>query len=237
MGPWASSWAEVALSILLPRTCAHCRHDLPEPLSGPLCGPCLGALRPLAGPVCRRCGAPWEGPEACCPPCRGRLHSVDVIRAAFPYRPPLPRLVHAFKYRGLESAGRALADWLAGALPRWPELLPVDAVVPVPLHPARERERGFNQALTLARAAARAARAPLLEALRRRADTAPQWRFGRGTRSRRLEGSFAAALPVQGMSLLLVDDVCTSGGTLEACGTALREAGAAQVRAFALARG
>lgn len=209
------------------------------PLSGPLCGPCLVLLRPAwQEPLCRLCGAFWEGPEPCCPDCRRGLRSVDAVRAAFLYRPPLPRLLYSFKYGARPSVGEALGFWMAGIYPRFPELEGADALVPVPLHPSRLRERGFNQARLLARHVGKASGLPVLDALCRRADTAAQWRFSRRKREGRLQGAFRARpdVDVWERHILLIDDVCTSGGTLEGCARALREAGAASVRAYVLAR-
>ena len=239
MGVWGLELKDILLHLLLPRVCLGCREDLPLPLSGPLCGCCLGLLRPSwAEPLCRLCGALWEGPEPCCHDCRKGLRSVDAIRGAFLYRPPLPRLLHSFKYGARPSVGESLGFWMAGALARFPELEGADALVPVPLHPSRLRERGFNQALILARHVGKASGLQVLDALSRRTDTAAQWRFSRRKREGRLRGVFLAGpqAGLWGRHVLLIDDVCTSGGTLEGCARALREAGAASVRAYVLAR-
>ena len=236
---WGLGIRESALHWLWPRICLACREDLPFPLAGPLCGACLGRLRRLEGALCARCGAPWPGPEALCPDCRRGLWALDEIRAAFRYRMPLPPLLYAFKYGGRLWAGRALADWMAGAFPGRGEFGATDALVPVPLHPARERRRGFNQARILAQAVGRAGGLPVIDALRRRWNTRPQSRLARSERRGRLEGAFVPApgSDVRGLRLLLIDDVCTSGATLEACAKALRAAGAESVKAYALARG
>jgi ComF family protein len=164
---------------------------------------------------------------------------VDLVRAAFVYGGPLPRLLHAFKYEGREEAGRALADWTAQAFRRTPGFEDADALVPVPLHPSRERARGFNQALGLARALARTSGLPVRRALVRIRPTRPQWRYGRAARRQRLRDAFALAEavgPLRGRVLVLVDDVATSGGTLETCARVLRAGGARAVKAFVLAR-
>ncbi|MBI4349570.1 MAG: ComF family protein [Elusimicrobia bacterium] len=224
------------LDFLAPRTCGACREDLPPLVQGPLCGSCLAALAPLAGRLCERCSAPHRGRERLCGRCRGALFAVDAIRAGFAYRSPVRELLHAFKYRGRLDAGRALADWLGGQYRRHPELRGARAVAPVPLHPRRLRERGFNQAEVLAAAVARAAGLPLARGLIRRRATAPQWGLTRARRSMNVRDAFAWEGPPPPDSVLLVDDVCTSGGTLEACGLALQAAGAREIRAFVLAR-
>ena len=224
------------LDFLAPRTCAACRHDLPPLLEGPLCGDCLAAARPLAGALCRRCAVPDSSPGGLCRRCRSSLSDLECIRAAFPYRAPVRELLHAFKYRGRRDAGRLLAGWMAGLHRRHPDLRAAQAVVPVPLHPRRLSERGFNQAETLAAAVAAAARLPLAGGLKRVRKTAAQWGLSRRERSANLDGAFAWAGPRPARRVLLVDDVCTSGRTLECCARALREAGAEDIRAYVLAR-
>jgi len=164
---------------------------------------------------------------------------VDAIRAAFRYRTPVPALLYAFKYGGRLWAGEALADWMAGAFHRLPELAGAEALVPVPLHPARERQRGFNQARLLAERIGRASGLPVVEALRRRWNTRAQWRLPRRERRGRLDGAFVLSpdANIRERRVLLIDDVCTSGATVEACAKALRAAGAGSVKAFVLARG
>lgn len=167
------------------------------------------------------------------------MPGLDVALAAFPYRPPLPALLYAFKYEGSPSAGRALSGWLAGVAAGFPELRRAEAVVAVPLFPRKQRRRGFNQAAALAEAVARALRLPVLDALERVRDTPPQWHFSREERIKRMAESFRVknGANLKKGRLLLIDDVSTSGGTLAGCGAALRRAGAAWVGACALARG
>lgn len=194
-------------------------------------------LRPMQPPWCGRCCRPLRS-GGLCADCRDKDSSLSCLRAAFPYRPPIPRLLHEFKYQGRASVGRLLATWLAGMLPCYPELRGVDVVAPVPLHPRRLRERGFNQASVLAGGIETVYPMHVQELLERDKNTLPQWRL---TKSRRLENLREAftALPgteLDGKSILLIDDVCTTGSTLESCANALKAAGAARVCAFVLAR-
>lgn len=149
---------------------------------------------------------------------------------------PVRTAVHRLKYRD----GHALAGPLGGLLVGWWEEHPlgVDVVVPVPLHPQRLERRGYNQAALLAAVLARGVGLPLLErALVRVRNTRPQMSLGREARRANVAGAFRAVDgAVEGQRVLLVDDVCTTGATLEACADALREAGAAEVRALTLAR-
>lgn len=159
-----------------------------------------------------------------------------MTRAAFSYRGPVPPLLHAFKYRGRLDAGRLLAAWMAEGWRRYPELGVPDALVPVPLHPRREAERGFNQAEVLAEAVGAADGLPVRRLLHRSRNTPPQARQARAAREGRLAGAFRASPDAAGLRVLLIDDAMTSGETLAACAAALREAGAAQVGAFVLTR-
>jgi ComF family protein len=188
-------------------------------------------------PWCARCGRQLRIAGTCRDCGEGRRR-VDLIRAAFAYRGPLPGLVHALKYRRHRSIAKPLASWMAGALARFPELAGADAVTAVPLHPARLAERGFNQAALLADGLVSAYGRPLLETLERTANTRPQWRLGREQRAKNLRLAFRPKTDgrIAGKSFLLIDDVCTTGETLDNCAAALRAAGAVKVTAFVLAR-
>ena len=225
-------WTARLLDLLFPRTCAVCRDLLRG--DGPACRGCLRGLSPILPPYCPRCGAAATGPS--CLRCAALPERAPLTRAAFRYRGPIPPLLHAFKYRGRLDAGALLAAWLAEGFTRYPELGRPDAVVPVPLHPRREAERGFNQADLLAGALAQAAVLPVRRLLRRRRNTPPQARRARQERGGRLEGAFEACGEAAGLRLLLIDDAMTSGETLAACAAALEGAGAAQVAAFVLTR-
>jgi ComF family protein len=221
---------------LLPQTCAHCRQDLPPDWSDPLCGPCRRSLPRATPPFCLRCGEPARACGTHCRACAGRAFSCRLIRAAFLYRGPVPGLVHAFKYRGRRQAAQAAGRWMACLFHGLPELAGHDAAAPVPLHPRRLRERGYNQAAELAAPVAAAAGLPLLDLLARVKTTRPQWGLDRRSRAENLAAAFQARPLAQGRSVLLIDDVCTSGASLEECGRALLRAGARRVSAFVLAR-
>ncbi|TBR23052.1 ComF family protein [bacterium] len=235
MGWLSGDWKERVLHLLLPRTCGACGRDLPCTLQGPLCGPCLSGLELIRPPYCPRCGMAGRA-QTSCRRCASLPPATPVTRAAFRYRGPLPPLLHAFKYGGRLDAGRALGDWMAGAWRRHPELGRPDALVPVPLHPARLAERGFNQARVLAERVSSAAGAPVAELAARRRRTPPQAQRAREERLGRMSGAFRAEPSARGLRLVLVDDAMTSGETLAACASALREAGAADVKAFVLTR-
>jgi ComF family protein len=194
---------------------------------------------PLTPPLCEVCGDPlpsWRTiaiPVARCARCRRTRPRITRCRAIGAYDGPLRSIVHALKYEGRRSLAAPLAarmrergaDVLAGA----------DAVVPVPLHHSRRRERGFNQAADLARHL----KLPVLLALRRVRPTVAQVTLPAGRRHANVRRAFAAtraARLVEGKVVVLVDDVSTTGATLEACARAMQEAGVGEVRALTAAR-
>lgn len=230
---------ELALDVLLPRACAHCREDL-SPGPGPLCRKCAAAVPPPPEPACVRCAGRRAGPSPFCADCAGRRFSCRLIRAAASHRGPAASLVHAFKFRGSRPAAIAAGRRMAAALTLHPELSGFDALAAVPVHARRERERGYNQAELLAREVAAATGLPLLDALARSRPGAPSWRLGRVERRAELAGAFAprpeAAAGLRGRRVLVIDDVAATGTTFEACAEALRSAGAADAAGYAFAR-
>ncbi len=148
--------------------------------------------------------------------------------------------IHRFKYDGQHYLRHPLAQWLRAALDD-PRLLcpPIDALVPVPLHPRRKREREFNQAEVLAQMTSKECNVPVLNALERIRYTSTQTRLDRQHRMENLRGAFRIrqSSPVRNRNLLLVDDVFTTGSTVEECALVLTQAGAASVRVLTVARG
>ncbi len=161
-----------------------------------------------------------------------------MIRAAYLYKGPAVSLVHSFKFRGRRAAAVAAGDWMARRFELFPELGEFDAVVPVPLHKSRLTERGYNQADLLAGPVSEVLGVPCEGFLNRHRRTSPQWSLGRRARKENLRGAFAARArgEVAGMRILLVDDVATSGVSLEECAKALQDGGAKSVAAYVFAR-
>jgi ComF family protein len=191
--------------------------------------------------MCQRCGLPlasWRtvAADAVCPRCRRqRDQALDQARAAGPYEGALRDIIHAFKYDPRPTLAKPLAALLR-AQPDVVALLDgVDAIVPVPLHPSRQRRRGFNQAETLATALA--ADAPVVRALRRVRRTQPQADLPAAQRHRNVRDAFRLSRGlVMARCVLLVDDVSTTGATLEACAQVLKAAGVVEVRAVTVGR-
>lgn len=234
------------LSLLLPAPCLGCGDELPATgASLGLCPACRDALKSPAsagGGLCARCARPLEAAALPagweCGGCRRHPPSHDRLLAAWSYEPPLDAVVRALKFRRLDylgpHLGRALLTRLAGGLERAAD--GAVAVVPLPLHWRRRLHRGFNQAELLARPVARHLGLPLLGGLRRRRSRPAQSSLTRRRRSGNPRGAFRwwGALP-QG-PVVLVDDVVTTGATLEAAAACLKAAGVPRVVAVVAAR-
>ncbi len=227
---------DAILSIVLAPACAACDEPLEHPTDGPVCAGCWRSILPLTPPLCESCGDPlptWRAIVVRCARCRRTNPSVVRSRAIGAYDGALRAIVHSLKYDGRRSLARQLAvlmrqrgtDVLDGAA----------CVVPVPLHGSRRRQRGFNQAADLARHLG----PPVRHALRRLRATATQAGLPAARRHRNVRDAFAitrAARGLDGQIVVLVDDVSTTGATLDACARALKQAGVAEVRAITAAR-
>jgi ComF family protein len=233
------SFVDALLGVLLAPRCAACTAPLERPTLGPVCTNCWNSILPLTPPLCDCCGDPLPSwrlvslPLARCPRCRRRSRPVDRSRAIGAYEGALRSIVHALKYEGRRSLAKPL-----GALMRArgePLLIDADLAVPVPLHPIRRRERGFNQAEDLAEHVG----LPMVVALRRVRRTVAQADLPAARRHRNVKGAFAArpaSRSISGKIVVLIDDVSTTGATLDACAIALKDAGAREVRALTAAR-
>jgi predicted amidophosphoribosyltransferase len=265
----------LALSHLFEPPCAACGATLVRPLDGAVCDLCWSGIHWSTPPLCDRCGDPLPSSLASfvgghrCRPCRESEHAVTRSRAIGPYEGRLREIVHALKYDSRRSIAPRLASMMraAGA----DALEGADCVVPVPLHPRRQRARGFNQADDLARALG----LPVMPLLERTRATPPQVDLPAAERARNVRNAFALSRekwrfrlpsagcrlsayaakgrsgetspklapvaqsnggPLDGLVIVLVDDVSTTGATLEACARVLKAAGAREVRALTAAR-
>lgn len=204
---------------LLPQRCPGC--GVPADAATLLCARCASRVPRLRTALCARCLASGRDGAPC-----ARHHGFHVY-AAWDFDERAAAVVHALKYRGRPALAAGLGPELAAALP--PAWRRPDLVLEVPLHTARERERGYNQSAVLAEALAEALGAPRLEAaIRRTRATPPQARLGPAERRANLAGAFAIEAPkrLRGRRVLLVDDVLTTGATLDAALGALHDAGA-----------
>ena len=236
----AGGVGKTLLSLFYPPHCAACQADTEAGIH--LCPACARTAQPIRAPFCRQCSEPFDGAisgEFLCSDCQGRSFHFDCAVAAYRARGVVRDFVHRFKYTHALHLREALGAWLAAGLEDDRiRNQPFDAVVPVPLHPAREREREFNQALVLAEILALRAGKPLIEDLERIRYTTTQTQLHREERMENLRGAFSVrhAAGVIGRHLLLIDDIFTTGSTVEECSRVLRNAGAASVRVLTVAR-
>jgi ComF family protein len=235
------SAAGAFVSLLYPAHCAHCGAQI-EPREF-LCGDCLENARRIEPPFCETCSQPFDGAiegTFSCANCTQRHFDFDCAVSSFLSRGMVRELIHRFKYQHEYRLRHPLADWLAESLhDSRIQSRPFDFYVPVPLHPARLREREFNQAAVLADLLSRRSGKPVRDCLRRVRFTTTQTRFDRNERMENLRNAFVLRknADVQGKHLLLIDDVLTTGSTVDECARVLRKAGAASIRVMTVARG
>jgi competence protein ComFC len=232
---------DALLSLFFPPHCASCGADTPGGVH--VCEKCLEGARQIEAPFCRQCSQPFEGEitgSFSCSNCGDRRFHFDCAVAPYLSREVVRDFIHKFKYERQYHLRHQLATWAAAGLDdERIRARPFDAFVPVPLHPTRKREREFNQAEVIARLLSHRAGVPVRNAIERIRYTTTQTRLDRHERMENLRGAFRVRHPalVQDRHFILVDDVFTTGSTVEECARVLRGAGAASVRALTVARG
>lgn len=244
LNTWLKGALGGALDWFYPPHCYHCGRALAGGPDRVLCAPCRRVLEGMRirPPVCALCGLPLGAEPDCegarCIRCQVSVPHFDRARALFGYAGPAASLVRSFKFHGsFYLGGRLLRRaWEAGWVPQ--EVLAADAVAHVPLHPRRARERGYDQALMLARAVGRLCGKPVVaRALRRARYTDQQALLTPPRRLENVRGAFRAGGDrVEGLDLLLVDDVMTTGATASECARVLKAAGARAVQVLTLVR-
>lgn len=223
------------LDLLFPPRCAGCQRG-----GHLLCPDCLRTMQPLTPPLCQRCGSPLAFPAGGCTFCLHNDLRFHGLRCVNLYQGPLRSAIHAFKYQGEQRLAEPLGLLLAWAFTRYH--MRADAFVPLPLHEQRQRERGYNQATLLTRVCTAYLKVPCLE------DCLIRWRptraqVGLSVQERRQNVAEAFALApsayahrLAGCTIFLIDDVSTTGATLEACAAPLYACGVAEVWGLVLAR-
>jgi ComF family protein len=241
---------DAILAALLSPTCVVCGGVVDHPTLSPACNDCWRTIRFITPPFCEACGEPllpdrvafqrvYVTTSECCARCAAAPPIVDRARAIGPYEGTLRALVHALKYDGRRGLAGPLASLLRD---RCGDVLDgAQAVVPVPLHRTREWSRGFNQADAIAKALG----LPVWRVLTRARRTAPQTALAAGERRSNVAGAFAirrgpfgrtARRMLRGSTAVLVDDVSTTGATLDECARVLKSAGVLEVRSLTVAR-
>ena len=238
----SSHW-RFLLHLILPARCRTCRRDLRDEANPFFCRDCWETVSRIDGPCCPRCGKPFasaaalsHSPGHLCGDCRERLPHFDQAVAAGWYEGVLAEAIHLFKYRGKTLLARPLGDLLLAEIKRFPK---ADVLVPVPLHPSRLREREFNQALLLCDYVGAESGHPVVpDALERVRVTPPQIGLSHEDRRRNVRKAIVPKRPerFEGKRLVLIDDVFTTGATVNECARALKRGGAESVFVLTVAR-
>jgi competence protein ComFC len=228
--PPITKFKRIALDLLFPRWCIGCGRE-----GSYICDSCCRSLSVIVPPVCPACGRP-QSRETLCPECTDIQHEIDGIRSPFLFDGLIRQAIHELKYRNL----RALAPSLAGLLHEYLLENPVggEVLVPVPIHIKRLRERGYNQSALLAKELGKLSGLPVVDdCLVRTSYNLPQARSESVSERRdNVAGSFKCLDErLSGRRVIVIDDVSTSGATLNACAGALEAAGAASVWGLVLA--
>lgn len=229
------------VELLFPSTCLNCRCPLSPATMPMFCPECLGQIELVSGPLCLGCGRQFPkaaGGAHYCGLCLSGQYHFDRARAVAIYSEPFSQVIHRFKYQG-KTHGLATFRALLELAPEAAISAPPDLILPVPLHDRKLRQRGFNQAVLLARAffpqERRLIRTDLLV---RQINTEPQTSLSGKARRQNLKNAFALREPelVLGKRIALVDDVFTTGTTVNECARVLKKAGALRVEVLTLAR-
>jgi competence protein ComFC len=198
------------------------------------CEDCIAKISMQMPPLCVACGQPLPN-GGICKRCQRDPLPLDGLRSVAGYEGTLGQAIHALKYEGVRALATPLGELMADYLTHLG--LPADALVPVPLHRSRQRERGYNQSCLLARAIAQRVGIPVVEALARERNTPAQVNLSRHARLANVQGAFHATdADLCGKRVLLIDDVSTTGATLAACAHALAASRARSIWALTLAR-
>ena len=234
-----SKLARSALDLVFPIHCSGCGRE-----GGVICGRCADGLDQLTQPYCFVCAAP--GVAGVCRWCRQYPRGFDSLRSPYRFQGPIRDAIHALKYRGVRAAAETLGELMARHLELrfssvWPGSLwptSVDTLAPVPLHSRRLRSRGYNQSALLAREMGKSLNLPVRDDLLVRVKNARPQVDTQSAEERRnnVADNFRCQADATGLTVLLIDDVATTGSTLSECARVLKGAGASTVYALTLAR-
>jgi competence protein ComFC len=246
---WLAEAGDAVVSVFFPAGCRICERLLTRASRVPICEECFASFKALPRRICEVCGALllagfWGAQGGAeerlvCRLCADKTYAFERARSYAVYEGELVRAILLLKFEDMAPLGAWFAERLAEVVRREPEVLEADIVVPVPLHREREKERGYNQADLIARPLAKRLKLPHKAVLLMRTRPRPDKQvLSLEERWESVRGAFATrpGSQVDKLRVLLVDDVLTTGATLDACARALREAGAKSVIGLTVAR-
>lgn len=217
------------LNLLYPRHCPVC-HKILKDQKRLICPACAGKLQAIRSPYCLKCGRPVKEEEECCADCRKRSHVFTEGRGIFLYDEKMKESLMRYKYHGHREYGdfyaAAMCRYARKDILRWAP----DVIVPIPLHRKKQRQRGFNQAEYLAERISTFYGIPAAcRLLKKTKATRSQKKLSASERRSNLKGAFYAEGELHGKTVLLIDDVYTTGSTMDAAAECLREKGAGKI--------
>jgi ComF family protein len=242
---WLAEASDAIVSVFFPAGCRICERLLTSASRVPVCGECLASFELLPKLICEICGLPlaFARPDdehpLLCRACHDKTYAFDRARSYAVYEGAVVRAILMLKFEQIEPLGEWFAERLAGLIRANGEKMAADVVVPVPLHRQRERERGYNQAALISKPLAKKLQLPHKAVLLMRTRARPDKQvLSLEERWESVRGAFATrpGSQVDNQRVLLVDDVLTTGATLDACTRALRDAGAKSVIGLTVAR-
>ncbi|CDD34621.1 amidophosphoribosyltransferase [Roseburia sp. CAG:309] len=219
------------MTLVFPHKCAACGKTMSGKRVEMLCETCDRQLHRITEPRCKRCSKPIADiTQELCEDCSQREYVVSSGKALYLYDERMQQVIRQFKYEGCFEIGNYFAERMAEAFGDWIQREKMEMIMPVPVHRKRLRFRGFNQAAVLAERLGECLGMPVLsDLLIRTEDTKPQKTLDMHKRIANLQKGFAVTKPVVGKRILLVDDIYTTGATLEACGKVLKKAGSEKI--------
>jgi len=242
-----SSWIQTALDFLFPAECAYCHHFAGDDRILIFCKSCWESIPRIGPSVCPRCGKPYRStsvlrhtPDFLCGDCRVSPPFFDRVFSASPYDSVVKEAIHQFKFHQKPGMGKPLAQLLMARLPDNIDWTRGYIILPVPLHKTRQRQRGYNQSTILATHLARRYHLkPMYNNLIRIRATKAQWPIKKyHQRKQNVKNAFRLRFPerITGQHLIVIDDIFTTGATVNECSRILKEAGARSVLVFTLSR-
>ncbi len=244
-----SSWSHLVLDAVFPPRCSGVQNGCETWSRAFFCEVCARTLQPISAPFCAICGTPFDvGAQSAdvCTECRAnRYHASPPFRASrslYVFEGAIRHAVHRLKYENKTALARPLAalmhDYLRQSSTRFVPVEELTHIVAVPLHARRQRSRGYNQSELLARELSQLVDVPFAQLLVRTRWTTPQVELSRSGRAENVKGAFALKenISLKGATILLIDDVYTTGATMGECARVLKNGGAQNVYALTLAR-